>query len=360
MASRDVLLKILDLARWAPSGDNTQPYRFEIVADDHIAVHGHDTRDWCVYDFDGHASHIAHGALLETLRIAASGHGLKATWSIRVGLPDTAPIYDVKLEPASGAEADPLLPFIETRTVQRRPMRTTPLSAAQRAAIADAPGAGFSVQFFEPLGARLRIARLLWDSAHIRLTCPEAYEVHKEVIEWGARYSVDRIPEQAVGVDSLTARLMRWVMHSWERVAFFNRYLGGTVAPRIQLDVIPAVSCAAHVLVRSERPLAEMGDFVDAGVALQRLWLTATAHGLHLQPEMTPLIFRWYVRAGRSISALRAIDIEAAAVTSYMERLVGAEPETSFTFFCRVGQSKQPASRSLRHSVDKLMEVPPS
>lgn len=37
MASRETLLKILDLARWAPSGDNTQPWRFEIVADDHIA-----------------------------------------------------------------------------------------------------------------------------------------------------------------------------------------------------------------------------------------------------------------------------------------------------------------------------------
>ena len=29
--SREVLVKILDLARWAPSGDNTQPWRFEIV-----------------------------------------------------------------------------------------------------------------------------------------------------------------------------------------------------------------------------------------------------------------------------------------------------------------------------------------
>jgi len=73
MASRETLLKILDLARWAPSGDNTQPWRFEIVSDKHLAIHGNDTRDWCVYDFNGHASHMAHGALLETLRIAATG-----------------------------------------------------------------------------------------------------------------------------------------------------------------------------------------------------------------------------------------------------------------------------------------------
>ena len=88
MASRETLLKILDLARWAPSGDNTQPWRFEIVSDKHLAIHGNDTRDWCVYDFNGHASHMAHGALLETLRIAATGEGLSATWSRRAGSSD--------------------------------------------------------------------------------------------------------------------------------------------------------------------------------------------------------------------------------------------------------------------------------
>jgi hypothetical protein len=55
------LEQILDLARWAPSGDNTQPWRFVIEADNRVAVHGRDTRDHCVYDLDGHASQVALG-----------------------------------------------------------------------------------------------------------------------------------------------------------------------------------------------------------------------------------------------------------------------------------------------------------
>lgn len=66
-----VVERILDRARWAPSGDNSQPWRFEVVADDHVIVHGHDTREWCVYDIDGRPSQLAHGALLETIAIAA-------------------------------------------------------------------------------------------------------------------------------------------------------------------------------------------------------------------------------------------------------------------------------------------------
>ena len=48
-----IIEQILELARWAPSGDNTQPWRFEVLGDDHFVVHGFDTRDWCLYDIDG-------------------------------------------------------------------------------------------------------------------------------------------------------------------------------------------------------------------------------------------------------------------------------------------------------------------
>ncbi|NMF96812.1 nitroreductase family protein [Aromatoleum toluolicum] len=358
MAERGILFKILDLARWAPSGDNTQPWRFEVVSGDHIVVYGFDTRDWCLYDFDGRPSYMAHGALLETLRIAATGFGLDARWAIRAGCTATAPVYDVTVHEAPGLAADPLLSHIETRVVQRRPMHTTPLSAAQRERLVAATGPGFQVQFFESFAERFEVAKLLWGSAHVRLTCPEAYAVHKEIIEWGARFSKDRIPEEAVGVDPMTARLMRWVMQSWARVEFFNRYLLGTVAPRIQLDFIPAMACAAHVLLRPRRPLTTHGDCVEAGVAMQRLWLTVAALGLYLQPQMTPVIFRWYAQAARPLSAKPGIDDAVRLLASRFDALTGSGATDPFAFFCRVGNASQPVSRSIRRSLDELMTKP--
>ena len=352
-AKQNILLRILDLARWAPSGDNTQPWRFEIVADDHIAIHGFDTRDRVIYDFDGHPSQMAHGALLETLRIAASGFQLEAEWTRRPGCPDTAPIYDVILHPRPELPADPLLAFIEQRVVQRRAMRTAPLTDEQRRQLTLAAGPDFTLQFFESRAARFAVAKLLWHSAKIRLTCPEAFEVHREIIEWGARFSADRIPEEAVGVDPLTAKLMKWVMQSWDRVEFFNRYLLGTLAPRIQLDLIPALTCAGHILLRPAQP-GEL-DPVGAGVALQRLWLTTTALGLHLQPEMTPVIFRWYVRSGKRFSALRGINLLAQKLAERFEKLTAVNEGEHFSFLCRIGQSPRPWSRSIRKNLDDLM-----
>ena len=355
--SRDTLSHILDLARWAPSGDNTQPWRFEIVDDHLIRVHGSDTRDPILYDYDGHPSHIAHGALLETMRIAASGFGLTTSWTVSSEGEHRNPVYDVSLAQDPALPRDPLFDCIETRTVQRRPMKTTPLTGTQRQALIDAAGEGFSVQLFESWGERMRVAGLLWDSAKIRLTCPEAYPVHKEIIEWRARYSKDRIPEQAVGVDPATARLMEWVMQSWGRVEFFNRYLLGTVAPRIQLDLLPALCCAAHLLVRPVRTPKLLTDWVHLGIAVQRIWLTATHLGLHLQPQMTPVIFRWYGRAGRHFSTEPTLFEQALKLSGDFERIAHATSTDDFGFFARVGVSQVPQSRSIRQDLAALVKA---
>lgn len=359
MADRSILSKakifrILERARWAPSGDNTQPWRFQIVADDQVIVHGHDTRDDILYDFDGHASHMAHGALLETMRIAASAEGLAMDSHAEADNGWRNIRYLVSFSPASDVLPDPLSPYIEMRTVQRRPMRLTPLSEVQRNALLNAPGEHFNVQFFESICDRKKIARLLWNNAYIRLTCPEAFPVHQSIIEWGARFSKDRIPEGAVGVDPLTAKLMRWVMQSWQRVEFFNHYLLGTIAPRIQLDYLPALMCATHLLIKPKVAPSCLDDWVALGRAMQRVWLTATQQGLHLQPEMTPVIFRWYARAGRSFSASPELADRALSLAEAFERIADEDEFKPFGFFCRVGVSSVPRSRSIRLSVDEL------
>jgi hypothetical protein len=354
--NREKLHQILELARWAPSGDNTQPWRFEIVDDNSVRVHGFDTRDHILYDFNGHPSHIAHGALLETIRIAASGSGLDTSWTVQSQSDERHPVYEVKFTDMPTITRDPLFECIETRTVQRRPMRTSPLSELQRKALTDAGGSDFHVQLLDSAIDRMRVAHLLWKSAKIRLVCPEAYPVHKEIIEWRSRFSKDRIPDQAIGVDPATARLMEWVMTSWERVDFFNRYLLGTVAPRVQLDLLPGFFCASHLLVRPVRQPAHMTDWVCLGMAVQRIWLTATRHGLHFQPQMTPVIFRWYAQARRRFSSVEHLFGDSLALSSRFEKISGSTSDDHFGFFARVGTCRSPNSRSIRLDLPDLMK----
>ncbi|MYN45049.1 molybdopterin biosynthesis protein MoeY [Pseudoduganella sp. FT93W] len=348
------LEQILDLARWAPSGDNTQPWRFEILGPRRLIVHGYDTRNHCVYDLDGHPSQLSLGALLETMSIAATRFRLQLHASRHTEAPEQHPRFSIDLLPAPLLEADALADFIQTRSVQRRALSRRPLSPAERAALAGALPPGYQVYWLEG-SARRQAAWLMFDNAGLRLTMPEAWQVHRSVIDWNARYSVARIPSQALGVDAATARLMQWIMQRWERVAFFNRWLAGTLAPRVQMDLLPGLACAAHFVLVAPHRAQRIDDFVEAGRAVQRFWLTAASLGLQLQPELTPLIFARYVRDGRIFSATAGMQERAAALSRRGAALLGAAAWDQAVFMGRIGAGPAARSRSLRLPLHQLL-----
>lgn len=346
---------ILDLARWAPSGDNTQPWRFEVLGDEHVLVHGYDTRDHCVYDLDGHGSQLAVGAFLETLSLAATAHGRRASISRRPDTPDTHLLFDVRFEADPGVRPDPLVPYIEKRVVQRRAMATRPLTAEQKATLAAAVGKSYKVVWFEGLARRWAVARLCFDNAKIRLTIPEAYEVHRVIIEWGAQFSEDKIPAQAVGADPLNLKLMRWAMASWGRVEFFNTYLRGHLTPRIQMDLIPGLACAAHFALLADKPVMSVDDYLTAGRAMQRFWLTAASLGLLIQPEMTPLIFCRFHRRGLRFTRTEPAFEQAGRLGKRLVELLQDQDIETLFFMGRIGSGPMPFARSIRKPLRDLL-----
>ena len=354
ISSESAMARILDLARWAPSGDNTQPWRFEIISEHHVVVHGRDTRDECVYDLRGNASHIALGALLETIAIAASIEGFQIRIERRTDQPDSQPTFDVRFESHQGMKQDPLAEHIRDRVTQRRPMRSKQIEPAAVNALSRSLPSGYTLALRTSFSDRFRIAKQLYRSAWIRLTTREAFETHRKVIEWNARESEDRIPDQAVGVDPMTRRLMRWAMKSWSRISFLNRFMGGTILPRLQLDFMPGLRCAGHFFLVAEQVPTTIDDFVAAGRALQRFWLTATSLGLLVQPEMTPLIFSQYTRDDlRFTSNERAIR-RAAQVNERFTAMMGDDVWPRVAFMGRLGFGKTPRSRSTRLPLSKL------
>jgi len=349
------LAHILDLARWAPSGDNTQPWRFEVLGEEHLLVHGFDTRDHVVYDLDGHASQLALGALLETMVMAATTQGRRTEIVRRPDTPETHLLFDVRFTPDATVGVDPLAACIETRVVQRRPMSTQPLTAIQKTALAAALPKGFKIVWFEGLPQRWRLAKFMFDNAKIRLSIPEGYATHSTVIEWGAQFSADKIPEQAVGVDPLTARLMRWVMASWTRVEFFNRYLLGDLPPRIQLDLLPGLFCAAHFALLAPASLQTLDDYIAAGRAMQRFWLTASSLGLYIQPEMTPVIFTRYHRHGRRFTQAAQAHVRVENLNRRLTAVLAERHAETLFFMGRMGSGSPPRARSIRRPLDQLL-----
>jgi len=347
------LTLVLELARWAPSGDNTQPWQFEVLDGWNFVIHGRDTRTDCVYDLDGRASQLSLGALIETIDIAASAFGLDVTASRRTGMPETSPTFDVTLHHQPTRARSPLVAEIPARSVNRRPLSTRTISPADRQELSDSVGPDHELLWFASWADRLRWTRLLWANAGLRLRLPEAFEVHKRVIEWRARFSADRIPDQALGAGDGTLLVMRHAMASWARVKFLNRWLGGTLAPRLEMDLIPALACGAHIAIAAKEPVIGIDGQVSAGRAVQRFWLTATRLGLQHQPAVTPLVFSRFIHDRLPFTKEAASEREALRVAALLRSLIGARTD-ELVWLGRLGYGRPHVARSLRRPLTEL------
>jgi hypothetical protein len=169
---------------------------------------------------------------------------------------------------------------------------------------------------------------------------------------------VDRVPSAALGASAPSLRLMRWALASWGRVELLNRFMAGTVIPRIELDLVPGLACAAHVVLVAPDAPRTIDDYVAAGRALQRFWLTATSVGLQFQPEYTPLVFARYAREGVPFTGRAAGLRRASRVRAAVDRLLGADVAPRAVFMGRIGSGRAAAARSLRLPLDRLLVEP--
>jgi molybdopterin/thiamine biosynthesis adenylyltransferase len=353
--------RILDLTRWAPSGDNTQPWRFKITGPETLIITLHAEGEKAnIYDFaQGQPTILSGGFLLETLRIAASRFGRAMRWSYGGGeiTPEGGVRHriEVALPEDASVTADPLHHYIPIRSVDRRPYRRTPLTQQQKLALQSTLGADLHIRWVEGFGERLRFARLNAAASDIRLRLREAYEIHKRILNWDRPFSEAGVPVAAVGADFLTVRLMRFVMRDWRRIDFMNRFLLGTAIPRLELDLLPGIACAAHFVV-SRTSVPETDDAIPAllrtGAALQRFWLAATDMGLAVQPTLAPLCFTYYgQRADGAGLAPRIARFPAKAAACFAT-------DGSVLFLGRIGTPprKVLAARSLRRKVGELTD----
>lgn len=355
-ATASAIERILDAARWAPSGDNMQPWRFVATGDDGVAIEVAKSAD--VYDFDdGRPTLLAAGFLLESLRIAASGVGHATHWTLRSDT-DAGAVIDVRFARSVAVRPDPLHAVLAARSVDRRRYRATPLTEAQKSALAAALGPGFAIRWLETPAERLRAARLNARATDIRLRIKEAFDVHRRILDWERDFSPDRVPVRAVGLSAASVQAMRLFMRAWRWMDFGNRFLGATALSRLELDLVPGLLCGAHFVISRAGSRHDADATLRAGQALQRFWLTATALSLVLQPSLATICFAYYGADGAAFSGDAGARRKAKALAAAAEALVpGGLAQAVFMGRIGVPTSRRIRARSVRRPLAELLRA---
>ena len=346
--------RVLDLARWAPSGDNSQPWRFEITGDETARITFDASNLQNPYEYNAaEPGKFALGALLETLSIAATRHHRKAGWTLDTG--DGIRV-GIKLGKAIDAAEDPLCDYIRSRSVDRRPYSLRALTAKQKAELEASVGPGFRIVWREEASARMQVARLNAIATRIRLLTRSCFEAHRKNIDWTSKFPRTGMPAAAIGLDPLATMLMRWSLSSWRRMQVMGKLLGGVLWSQVQLDFLPGLFSAAHFAVVPAGPHDEdeLQCQIAAGRAIQRFWLTAARLGLTLQPGFAPLIFGYYGRRNEDFGGGPTERKLAAVLAGRLPEVLGTR--TVPVFLGRIGSVRRKAggARSLRRTLQEL------
>lgn len=358
---RNPLEEILSAARWAPSGDNVQPWRFEILGPDSVRIHLDGQSQNNIYEYrNGEPTLLAGGALIECLRVAASSWGRSLEWQYE-GVEDETLSHQIRIEffLSDDVRPDPLIAQLMLRSVDRRRYRTRPLTAYEKQVLKEAAGGDILLKWHETIKDRLYFGWLGAKATDIRLRAPETYSIHKSVLDFGRDHSPDGIPARAIGLNRPTLAIMRWAMQSYQRFQMLIR-LGGTWSVAAQLDFLPCWASAAFFTMRLTSTSPSLREhtlqMLKAGQNIQRFWLEASRLGLAMQPALAVLVFAHYGNCKTDFTIKETLHRKTRQLATALKKIIGVNIE-EFIFLGRIGEpyAKLPLYRSTRRGLRRLI-----
>jgi molybdopterin/thiamine biosynthesis adenylyltransferase/nitroreductase len=352
-------------ATLAPSGGNAQPWLFYAEQDDVLHVVHDFARSPSLLDSTGHASHVALGAALENIAIAAAHKGHRCAIET---FPDPAqrPVV-ATVRFTEGAGPDEVrraasFDLLAERATNRRAGTRLPIAAHQIAALEAAAGTGPArLQLHTDADSLDKAAQILGEADRIRLLNPQ---LHRDAMD-EFRWSDDEVRATHDGIDLQTLELAPFERALFEvaarpEVAATLHGVGGGAA--VQAGAWKAMAGASAVGLVTFDAGAGARGWLEAGRAVQRVWLAATRLGLGFQP-MSALVFMLDMLDGPAASVFSAAErSRLESLGQRTGRLFPAYPGSTRALLFRLTHAPAPARRSLRLPVEQVFRrgTPPS
>lgn len=338
---------LLAAAIQAPSGDNTQPWRFVIEDGDRIAFLLDPTRDPSPMNSGQRMARIAIGAALENLWRTAERNG----WS--VSEVESSGEALAVLQVVGAGMAPTADPVIAQRTTNRKPYDGRPVPAEVLAALAHQtpPLQGVVTHWIVGRERLAELAALIGRCDATMFGEPSMRHAFLANVRFDA--APDAKVEEGLSLGSLelgaadrtALRLMRrlpeWLVRALGARKVFQAKATELIASSSGLCVVAATG-------EDERT-----DLL-VGRAMQRAWLALTAHGLAAQPMMTLPVLQNALRHGtlELIIALGRDHVESLG--RQFRQLVPELGTARPAFLLRFGYAPPPTARVGRRPVETV------
>jgi molybdopterin/thiamine biosynthesis adenylyltransferase len=347
-APGDDVEAIVQAANLAPSGGNTQPWRF--VADHskleiHLAPERTSTMDMA---FRG--SYVAIGAALFNARVAAAAHAKLGSFEVfpTAGTDHVATLHFDDHIDLTLAE---LYPLVEQRTANRLPGTGEPIAPATFSKLRHAVEShGASLHCVSDAGTIAECVELFAESDRVRFLTPHLHSEMMSELRWPGYDPLE------TGIDVRTLELDRSdlaklaVARRADIMAALARWDGGAALGDVMRERLGSSSAVVVITVPSTEPSA----FVAGGQAVEQCWLEAQREGLAVQPVSPVFIYAHTDQEFAELVPDRAAHVQRLA--HRLREIIEYPNGHAIALVLRLSYAPQPTFRSARLPVQQSLE----
>jgi len=303
-----------------------------------------DEKDHPVFNFRYRGTWIAHGAIIENIKIASSHYELST--SINYFPDQNQPNLTARIEFFTSKEKseDPLFRYIERRATNRKKYSIQPLKQIYKqkiqASCKEMPGKLIFVENRSEIDSLADVASV---GEIINLENKKLHKLFFEEIVWNQK-------EEFLKKSGLYVKTMELpcpqifamkLAQFWPIMKVLNLFKVARKIAKDNAKTYAATPVFGAILVKNNDL-----DFLHAGRMLERIWLTATMLGLDLHLT-TSTLFLWQKQElGNSdiFESEHSIIISRAYKNTL--KILGGSPDQIVALLFRLGVGGEPAARS--------------
>ncbi|HQT27428.1 MAG TPA: hypothetical protein PLK99_12675, partial [Burkholderiales bacterium] len=282
-------------------------------------------------------------AAIENILQAASGN--HEGWECGIPQDETGIFFSIRLNEMQQELVPPSDLPLFTRHTSRLPFSTKPLPGSFHGFLEDQKG----LKTFEGKESLGRISELVRKASMARFRTKEIHEwfagslrFRKEEVERG-----DGLDVSTFGLPPGGRALVRFIS-DWNRMSALNRLGGYRLLASMEAA---SITKAGAVIAITGKP--GMGEAVEAGRLMERVWIEANANGFGVQPYF--IVSDQIARLGEGSVPDELVE-EVSSLEADARQVLGLDGDV-LHMLLRVGISKGEPVRSVRLPLDAIFSV---